>query len=202
MGRGSESLSTLPSSFSRRKLAVWQEVGPTFTASSGQSEWARERVKGSTPSNTSTHHPPGQGNDPVPCLCSTFLSISSDNADEMIVALLLFILFNLFILHRRPTSLSSPNPDPSNTDRKGKKRAPRSPTPPTSDPLTSSSENPAPGKRPRKSSGVSVGRYELRSKGEGDTEASAAGTSLKGKSKAKAPLGGKKKTKKMPKKAK
>ncbi|KAK4687050.1 E3 ubiquitin-protein ligase TRIP12, partial [Tremellales sp. Uapishka_1] len=105
---------------------------------------------------------------------------------------------------RRRPSITSASTGPlsssiaTSTDRKGKKRAPRSPTPPTSDPLTSSGADlPPPAKKPKKAAKVQVSfKYE--------EEEHTTSSSSKGKGKAKAaPAKQKAKpaSKKMPRKA-
>ncbi len=131
-----------------------------------------------------------------------YSTFTSTFADISLLHLYLAITHG-FTRTRRSLSLSPPPPASTViVDRKGKKRAQRSPTPPTSDPLTSSCEVPNPAKRPRRSSGPQLGRYELRSKGEEDPEILSARQGSKVRSTGRAPLKAKKEAKKMPKKAK
>nr|XP_019045516.1 E3 ubiquitin-protein ligase TRIP12 [Kwoniella bestiolae CBS 10118]OCF24446.1 E3 ubiquitin-protein ligase TRIP12 [Kwoniella bestiolae CBS 10118] len=110
-------------------------------------------------------------------------------------------------LPKLPAS-SDPAESPSTltgSDRKGKKRAPRSPTPPASDPAPPTTE--AAAKRTKRASVTSIGsgRYDLRHKSEEEIQTTTPTTSAKGKGKAKAITKGKGKGKKaaykMPKKA-
>nr|XP_031864296.1 uncharacterized protein CI109_000209 [Kwoniella shandongensis]KAA5531368.1 hypothetical protein CI109_000209 [Kwoniella shandongensis] len=95
-------------------------------------------------------------------------------------------------IYRTRNSASTPSnppptiePSPTQTDRKGKKRAARSPTPPTSEPAPPPDPAP-PIKRAKRSSVKSAaGRYDLRHKPEEETQEQASiTTSSKGKGKA------------------
>ncbi|KAK8858675.1 hypothetical protein IAR55_002904 [Kwoniella newhampshirensis] len=92
----------------------------------------------------------------------------------------------------------------ADSDRKGKKRAARSPTPPPSEPIPSTAEVPPPSKRAKRSSATSTtGRYDLRHKSENRAQPDGAAANYsKGRGKAGAlELGDPVIEKKMPKKA-